>query len=1040
MTIEFVINLWNNKTNNNGLLTVGGPDVKNVDSVVPNPTVHYRNEFQRNQKTLYSFLRTGNKDLQAVAVLYNQKPLPEFIISSKQPFIVISNELKKIIQDNLVDLIVYGRRAAVDSCELFLDLYPQYATRKYTLREIDDRSRNRDNSLNRCTITTDAFAPEKFKLGKLTPGEENDCSGTHFILEEHLVSITSPLQKESYDIADTEVNEASLLDDNTAQCTSSQSTSMYMSSTIGKISDVIEKRFSEDQANECVQLDLDSDGATTINELNIDNNRKRRISDTMDYSEEFEWETTKHFHENWLELIKTNQDNLIPVKHVIKNKDWFEYLPNIENPAESHYRCRLCHTYYDKFSLDKKYKNALANEEGALYNTLDRNREIIIGHGSIKGHLSVIEILKSQKKKRMRMDFENIREREENEDERILEITSKMLRTVYVLNKLTMPFSSHTGLVTLQELNRIDMGYHHYDRSGCTRMTEFISETMHNTMIDTLLNKNVPISIIVDGTTDSSRIHYLIVYFQTIENDNPVIYFYRLLEVNDESALGLFTIITQAWEKEKGDFVNYMKRNLIGFASDGASVNLGRSGGLVQHFKNFANSPIFAVHCMAHRLELAIQHSFEIDDLFVSTVGRKIESYINSVYSFYNEKTHKRKTHLKSTADRIYKNTNKKRYYELIYIFQVRWIASNYKAMNIIYNMFEAIVIDLTEISEDRTFPAATREKAATMKKTGIGKNFLILFHFLFDIVHELDFWSLQLQKRSGVLIDFHNFKTQLTGAFHIMETMDSRHLNGFLREVKCVVNGIENRCMTTDKYEASNTVIYHGSELLDDGNDFPRLTAFREIYLGNLLEELESYFPDGDLEDFNILSPHRMPKVNDEAATRSYGLNEIRNLAEYFKLEETAIINEWQTLLQSIVKSSKYCTIKRDEAEAVDFWAALLSWGDIAWGDNIKKLVQTVLAIPISSAEAERGFSVLNYLRNDRRKTLSGAHLDDILNIKLNGPSDLNKFVATKYARAWLNAGKMRTDDPSGRRKATLDVDANAENKKYSLLRSTIF
>lgn len=43
---------------------------------------------------------------------------------------------------------MYGRRAAVDSCELFVDLYPQYANRKYTLREIDDRSKNHDNSLN----------------------------------------------------------------------------------------------------------------------------------------------------------------------------------------------------------------------------------------------------------------------------------------------------------------------------------------------------------------------------------------------------------------------------------------------------------------------------------------------------------------------------------------------------------------------------------------------------------------------------------------------------------------------------------------------------------------------------------------------------------------------------------------------------------------------------------------------------------------------------------------------------------------------------
>lgn len=133
-----------------------------------------------------------------------------------------------------------------------------------------------------------------------------------------------------------------------------------------------------------------------------------------------------------------------------------------------------------------------------------------------------------------------------------------MIRTVYVLNKLTMPFSSHSGLVSLQELNGINLGYHHYERTSCTRITNFISKTMHNTFVKSLLEKNVPVSIIIDGTSDSSRNHYLIVYFQTIENDNPVIYFYRLLEVNDESSLGLYTLITEAWNNEEGNFLEYM--------------------------------------------------------------------------------------------------------------------------------------------------------------------------------------------------------------------------------------------------------------------------------------------------------------------------------------------------------------------------------------------------------------------------------------------------------------------------------------------------
>lgn len=103
-----------------------------------------------------------------------------------------------------MDLVVYGRRAPSDSCGLFLDLYPDFDNRRYALREIDSSESGRDNSISRCTIQTDGFLPEKFKLGKPTPGAENDCSGTHFIWEEHLRSTSSDSQRFGSDEPDIE--------------------------------------------------------------------------------------------------------------------------------------------------------------------------------------------------------------------------------------------------------------------------------------------------------------------------------------------------------------------------------------------------------------------------------------------------------------------------------------------------------------------------------------------------------------------------------------------------------------------------------------------------------------------------------------------------------------------------------------------------------------------------------------------------------------------------------------------------------------------
>lgn len=73
-----------------------------------------------------------------------------------------------------MSLIVYGRRTPFDSCGLSLDLYPDYANRDYVLREFDMTTKQRDFSLNRCSVQADGFLPETIKLGGHTPGEEDD--------------------------------------------------------------------------------------------------------------------------------------------------------------------------------------------------------------------------------------------------------------------------------------------------------------------------------------------------------------------------------------------------------------------------------------------------------------------------------------------------------------------------------------------------------------------------------------------------------------------------------------------------------------------------------------------------------------------------------------------------------------------------------------------------------------------------------------------------------------------------------------------------
>jgi hypothetical protein len=182
------------------------------------------------------------------------------------------------------------------------------------------------------------------------------------------------------------------------------------------------------------------------------------------------------------------------------------------------------------------------------------------------------------------------------------------------------------------------MGFHHYSRTSATLMAELISADMHAKLIQFIKSDGFgPCSIIVDGSTDPRQNHYLIVYLQSLEQLRPIVYFYGLLEIGlDETADGFLNILKKAFEKD--GITESMKRTLIAFASDGASVMLGKHAGLGKKLSEFVQRPLIEVHCMAHRIHLAIRRAFRRNKALKMFA---FESFLNKLYSFYYSHGHK---------------------------------------------------------------------------------------------------------------------------------------------------------------------------------------------------------------------------------------------------------------------------------------------------------------------------------------------------------------------------------------------------------------
>lgn len=176
------------------------------------------------------------------------------------------------------------------------------------------------------------------------------------------------------------------------------------------------------------------------------------------------------------------------------------------------------------------------------------------------------------------------------------------------------------------------------------------------------------------------------------------------------------------------------------------------------------------------------------------------------------------------------------------------------------------------------------------------------------------------------------------------------------------------------------------------------------------------------------------------------HGIIKIADLNDFFEIsDKDELIRQWQELLLTIVLSDNYCQIRTVKTSVSAFWSQLFKWPEIVWGTEIKWLVQTILSLPISSAEVKRGFSTLKYLRGSRRSRLVPRNLDAIMRIKLNGPDDLDYFTSAKYADKWIKSGKYATDNPANRKNEdakshSLREEENIEIRKKYLLKSTIF
>ncbi|CAJ0595503.1 unnamed protein product [Cylicocyclus nassatus] len=306
------------------------------------------------------------------------------------------------------------------------------------------------------------------------------------------------------------------------------------------------------------------------------------------------------------------------------------------------------------------------------------------------------------------------------------------------------PYQFPTLCETMSKLG-LEIGTKHHTRDGFVQMTGYISKKMKDTLIDYLRKNQSPFSLLVDTSTDpdSKQILLLFVRFPDRTTLHPTTHFLEALELLEpETGKYIFETI-YAYFRKTG-LLNEFVWNLVAVATNGASVMTAQGGlrgilntnisqsrkdilaarGAKQEEMNAAD-PVIWVHCMAHKIELALADALaKASEAFLQ--WRKFATaYLNKLRSYFAAPSRRR------VLLEMDKSLENERFINLKRIIAIRWTSSEENGIHSFLKMYKHVWLALEKISETAN---ANKERLKTAAFLNVIKSLKFYRYMVFQL------------------------------------------------------------------------------------------------------------------------------------------------------------------------------------------------------------------------------------------------------------------------------------------------------------------
>lgn len=522
----------------------------------------------------------------------------------------------------------------------------------------------------------------------------------------------------------------------------------------------------------------------------------------------------------------------------------------------------------------------------------------------------------------------------------------------------------------MQKLNGIEIGCGLHSKKTAMEIIDHVSNEMKKRIVKQILEVNGKLSILIDESTSLGSKSTLIVYLkcETSKEDPPHFLFLDLVELSNQTSEAVAMSLLDCLRKH-GFNEEYLQQNLVAFASDGASVMLGKKSGVAEMLlKKFPNLLVW--HCMNHRLELALSDA--IDE--VGAVNH-FQIFMDKLHSTYSKST-KNQRELAECAKDLDIEINK-----IGKVLGTRWVASSFRAVTAVWFGYSALYKHFELAKVDKKRSSTERAMYSGLSKKLSSTEFLLDLAIMYDILAELSMLSEALQSQETTVIYADKLIRRSIQFFEVMREKPGTKTLEAKIAIKDGQFGVvplkENRKNPTINHQKLVSSVINNLRVrmfttISSHESRVSTTSLHQTTYSSLLDELK------------VLEPDQWPSDK----PMGFGEAEMENLCKRFKLGVGAIKNSYRDFLENPKKIPKPLT-------------ALF---------NCTKL------IPCSTADCERGFSLMNLIITPTRTRLTVEHVSSLMFVNLHGPN-LRDWDPEPYVKTWLR--KHRTADDTRTRLA---------------------